>query len=109
MIYGFKTDGLYLPEDFKTEDDGSGNIIFSKDSNGKYILKDGVVSRANTDVEPGFWKFADTDDANEGVIDDNDRQVIGNAAPKLYGGLNNTFVYKNFDLSVFVNYSYEQC
>lgn len=35
-----------------------------------------------------------------------DKTVIGNASPKFYGGLNNTFTYKNFDLSIFVTFSY---
>ncbi len=106
LMYGFKTVGLYQTSDFVTEDDGTGNIVFAKDANGKFILKDGVPRRASGAVEPGFWKFEDTDDENVGVIDDNDRQVIGNATPIFHGGLNNTFIYKNFDLSLFMNFSY---
>lgn len=105
LMYGFKTIGLYQTDDFVTEDDGTGNMVF-KMNGGKYVLKEGVASRANVDVKPGYWKFADTDDANKGVIDDNDRQVIGNATPIFHGGFNNTFVYKNFDLSLFMNFSY---
>lgn len=37
---------------------------------------------------------------NDGVIDDNDRTVIGNAQPDFTYGLTNTFTYKNFDLTV---------
>lgn len=40
------------------------------------------------------------------VIDENDQTVIGNANPTFYGGLNNSFTYKNFDLSVFFTFSY---
>lgn len=105
LIYGFKTTGLYQTDDFVTEDDGTGNMVF-KMNGGKYVLKDGVVNRANGDVKPGYWKFVDTDDANKGIIDDNDRQVIGNATPLFYGGLNNSFTYKDFDLSFFMNFSY---
>jgi TonB-dependent starch-binding outer membrane protein SusC len=105
LIYGFKTLGLYQTDDFVTETDEFGKSVFKMDGN-KYILKDGVVSRSNVDVKPGYWKFADTDDENVGVIDDNDRQVIGNATPIFHGGFNNTFVYKSFDLSVFMNFSY---
>lgn len=104
-MYGFKTDGLYQVSDFETELDGSGNTVFKLDNN-KFILREGVVKRANVDVQPGFWKYADTDDINKGEIDDNDRQVIGDASPIFHGGLNNTFTYKAFDLSVFMNFSY---
>ncbi len=105
LMYGFKTEGLYQVDDFVTEIDGSGNRVFKFDDNGKYILKEGVVKRTG-DVEPGFWKFADTDHENVGVVDDNDKQIIGNATPLFYGGFNNTFIYKQFDLSVYMNFSY---
>jgi hypothetical protein len=43
----------------------------------------------------------------DGVITaDYDRTVIGDANPKFTGGWNNQFSYKNFDLSVFVNFVY---
>ena len=51
-----------------------------------------------------MWKFADTD--GNKVIDENDQTVIGEANPKFFGGLNNTFTYKNFDLSIFFTFSY---
>ncbi len=101
QMYGYKTVGLYQVDDFELNADGS----FQFDDNGKYILKEGVVGRTNVDVEPGYWKFAEAEGAVDGTIDDNDRQVIGDANPLFYGGLNNTFVYKNFDLSVFMNFS----
>ncbi len=106
LMYGFKTLGLYQTDDFVTETDATGKKVFKMNSKGKYILKDGVVKRANVDVEPGFWKFEDVHDTKEGIVDDNDRQVIGDANPIFYGGLNNTFVYKHFDLSIFMNFSY---
>jgi len=38
----------------------------------------------------------------DGVIDEADRTIIGNANPDFTWGLTNTFSYKNFDLSIFV-------
>ena len=55
-------------------------------------------------VQPGMWKFANTD--GNDVIDENDMTVIGNANPVFYGGLSNTFKYKNFDLTAFFTFSY---
>ena len=49
---------------------------------------------------------ANTDANGTPLITEDDKQVIGNANPKFYGGLNNTFSYKNFDLSVFFTFSY---
>lgn len=42
----------------------------------------------------------------DGIIDDNDKKVIGNVNPKVYGGFTNNFRYKYFDLSVFVDFAY---
>lgn len=39
--------------------------------------------------------------APDGIVDINDRAIIGNAAPKFIYGITNTFSYKIFDLSVF--------
>ena len=42
----------------------------------------------------------------DGEITEDDKTVIGNASPKFYGGINNNFTWKNFDLSIFLTYSY---
>jgi TonB-linked SusC/RagA family outer membrane protein len=46
------------------------------------------------------------DTNNDGVIDDNDRQVLGNATPKVYFGLNNFFTYKGFTINFLFNASF---
>lgn len=69
-----------------------------------YTLKDGIPGRSDSEVQPGSWKFADIN--NDGIVDDNDRTVIGNANPDFYGGITNNFTYKGFDLSVFFTFSY---
>jgi TonB-dependent starch-binding outer membrane protein SusC len=40
---------------------------------------------------------------NDGVIDDADRMILGNAQPDFYLGIINTFTYKQFSLNVIVN------
>jgi TonB-dependent starch-binding outer membrane protein SusC len=35
-----------------------------------------------------------------------DRRVMGNSLPNYFGGLNNTFSYKGFDLNIFFQYEY---
>lgn len=40
---------------------------------------------------------------NDGVIDDQDRQITGNAQPDYYLGIINNFTYKQFTLNVIVN------
>ncbi len=43
------------------------------------------------------------DTNNDGVIDENDRQVLGNAIPKVFWGITNFFTYKRFTLSMTFN------
>src|SRR5690606_38558504 len=53
-------------------------------------------------VRAGDGKYEDVN--GDGNIDINDRQIEGSSNPAFYGGWNNTFRYRNFDLSVFLNY-----
>lgn len=92
-MYGWKTEGLYQVSDFNFDP-----------ATQKYTLKDGIAQLGNVPAQPGYWKFANVDDSNN-VIDDNDRTIIGDANPYLYGGMNNTFTYRNFDFSVFFTFS----
>ena len=50
------------------------------------------------DSRPGDVKFADVN--NDGVINANDRTLIGNNQPDFIYGINNTLTYGGFDLSV---------
>jgi TonB-linked SusC/RagA family outer membrane protein len=52
---------------------------------------------------PGDIKFADLN--HDGVINSSDQTILGNANPKYYGGLTNTFSYKGFDLTVFFQFN----
>lgn len=93
QFYGFETEGLYQVSDFNYNE-----------RTRTYTLKEGVPCQGNAaTVRPGMWKFRDRD--GNGVIDENDKAVIGNASPKIYGGLTNNFFYRNFDLSVFLTFS----
>lgn len=92
QFYGYVTEGLYQVSDFDYDA-----------ATKTYTLKEGIAAHRK-DVQPGDWKFKNQD--GNGVIDANDMTVIGNASPKFYGGLNNNFTYKGFDLSVFFTFSY---
>lgn len=95
QMYGYITDGLYQVSDFNY--DAATNT---------YTLKDGVPYLGDKqNVQPGMWKFKNLDGSEDNLITENDKAVIGHAYPKLYGGINNTFTYKNFDLSIFLTYS----
>jgi iron complex outermembrane receptor protein len=50
--------------------------------------------------DDGNYLYRDVN--NDGVIDNLDRQVIGNGYPNLELGINNSFTYRNFDLNFFL-------
>jgi len=51
--------------------------------------------------EPLFAEVADAEGNFNGMIDDNDRQIVGDPNPDFTFGMTNTFSYKNFDVNVF--------
>ena len=93
LMYGFVTDGFYKIDEFNY------NSITQT-----YTIKPGIaVNGVYGAPQPGSLKWKDLN--GDGVITaDGDRQVIGNANADFTGGWTNQFTYKNFDLSVFVNF-----
>ena len=89
-FYGYVTDGIY-----KDYEDliNSPKPTWSTPADGNYV-------RSQT-VYVGDIKFKDLN--GDGVIDENDRTDLGSPFPKMTFGWSNTFTYKNFDLSIFVN------
>jgi TonB-linked SusC/RagA family outer membrane protein len=49
------------------------------------------------------WYNADGND----IIDERDRIIIGNPHPKFRGGMNNQFIFKNFDLNISTSFAYD--
>ena len=58
------------------------------------------ASKQDPGAKPGDLKFADTN--GDGKITADDRVIQGQTTPKWTGGITNTFHYKNFNLSVFI-------
>ena len=99
QFFGLIYDGIYTTDDFVQNADGG------------YTLKDGIpyLKGSNREnVKPGDAKYKPTagevDSDGNPVWGTNDRTVIGNAAPDFIGGWNNTFTYKGFDLTIFMNF-----
>jgi TonB-dependent starch-binding outer membrane protein SusC len=91
-IWGLVSDGYYTLSDFNYE-------------NGVYTLREGVANNQPVTAlapQPGVIKYRDLN--GDGIVNDQDRTAIGNANPDYFGGFNNQITYKNFDMSVFVNF-----
>lgn len=92
MIYGYVYEGTYKYEDF----DLSGNT---------YTLKNNIPhysSESNT--QPGYPKYKDVN--GDGVINSDDRTIIGRGAPIHTGGFTNNLEFYGFDLNIFFQWSY---
>lgn len=82
-FYGWRADGIYQT-----------NEAIQNDPN---ITND--PRRTGGLIQPGDVRFIDLND--DGLIDESDREVIGNPHPKVVYGLNAELGYGNFDLSLF--------
>ncbi|MGQ0738048.1 MAG: SusC/RagA family TonB-linked outer membrane protein [Bacteroidota bacterium] len=93
QMYGFVTDGFYKIDDFTYNP-----------ATGVYTIKPGIAANGVYGAaQPGSLKWKDLN--GDGVITaDGDRTIVGNANPDFTGGWTNQVTYKNFDLSVFVNF-----
>ncbi|MBX3255518.1 MAG: TonB-dependent receptor [Chitinophagaceae bacterium] len=83
VFYGWKTDGLY-----QTQDD------IDKDAN---IANDS--RRTDGLIRPGDVRFIDLN--NDGIINEDDRTILGSPHPKVVYGFNANLEYKGFDLTLF--------
>lgn len=73
----------------------------------KYLgtWKEGEIPESlQTTYKPGDPKIEDLDD--NGIINSQDGQILGNAEPKFFGGFGNDITYKRFTLSLFFDFSY---
>lgn len=91
--------------------DDIGNGLFIGQS--RYVvfdlIQDGVWQEGENpagidpSAKPGYIKFRDIN--KDGRIDANDRSILGSRLPDWTGGITNTFHYKDFHLSVFIQTS----
>ena len=90
LFYGYQVEGL-----FRTTDDINGAPVqFGRP------FEDALFSTTWL----GDVKFKDVN--GDGVVNSDDRTVIGNPHPDFTYGFQNSFTYKDFDLSIFLQGSY---
>jgi TonB-linked SusC/RagA family outer membrane protein len=82
-FYGYKTDGIIQ------------------------TLADGIKAGLTGDMaKPGEYKYVDLN--KDGVVDDNDRTILGSPNPKFTGSLSLNVSWKKFDFSIFFNGAFGQ-
>ena len=87
VFYGYKTNGVY-------------STAGQADADGKFIEKD------NGDkVYFGGGDMNFTDLTPDKAINENDRTIIGDPNPDIYGNIHTTFSWKNLTLTAMFNYS----
>ena len=96
-LYGYIYEGTYKYDDFNQTTNSDGSI--------SYKLKDGIP-RISDSVQPGDPRYKKLSNDGTNKITDDDRTIIGNGQPKHTGGFTNNFVYKNWDLNIFLQWSY---
>ncbi|MFI3305667.1 MAG: TonB-dependent receptor [Rikenellaceae bacterium] len=84
QFYGYKYNGVYTSQ--------------------QQIVDSGITSFFGNALNPGAPIYEDTND--DGVISEDDRQVLGTASPKFQGGFINSFKYKNVTMKVSFDFSY---
>jgi len=87
VFYGYKTDGVYATQ---ADADRDGYYQVNERDEREYF-------------GAGDTRFIDRD--QNGVIDENDRFVIGDPNPDLYGNIYTRLNYKNWSLNAVVRYS----
>lgn len=83
-FYGWKFDGVY-----------------ARDEDNVHGVTNGALGPEFKGGDP-IWHDLNGD----GIINQDDRQIIGVAEPKFFGGISNDFAYRNFSLNVFFQFSY---
>ncbi|AHW58960.1 TonB-linked outer membrane protein, SusC/RagA family [Draconibacterium orientale] len=85
-FYGWRVDGIFQNQ---SEIDALNANVDPENNSGYY---------QSASTQPGDYKYKDLND--DGWIDDQDREIIGDGYPTLNFGLNLILAYKNWDLNL---------
>ncbi|MDZ7742192.1 MAG: TonB-dependent receptor [Bacteroidota bacterium] len=99
---------LYVNNDTYKLKIGDWSVIREGEEMGSFygLVSDGIWQLDEADeaavynAGPGDFKYLDLN--HDGLINDEDKKIIGHALPDFTWGLNNDFSFKNFSLSIFI-------
>lgn len=90
-FYGYQFEGI-----FQSDEEASSSPVFSGQQD--------TPANALTKARAGDRKYRDV--SGDGLINEQDRTIIGNALPDFTWGLNNNLSFMNFNLSFFIQGSH---
>jgi hypothetical protein len=103
VFWGYKTDGLFRPQDLETiEENGKQrdvwtNLPYRIDANGRRVY-------AQNNAKPGDQRFVDVN--GDTLLNADDKVIIGDPNPDFTFGFTLNLEYKGFDLNCFLQGSY---
>ena len=96
-FYGWQTDGVFA------SDAEASTASTAPGTNGYLLYPTGIAEDPYRNFQSGDVRFIDQN--GDGVIDDNDKVVIGNPNPDIYGNIFTSLTWKNLRLDVNFKYS----
>ncbi len=96
-FYGWKTNGVFA------SDAEASQATNAPGTNGYLKYPTGIADDPYRNFQAGDVRFVDQN--GDGVIDDNDKVVIGNPNPDIYGNIFTALTWKNLRLDVNFKYS----
>ena len=93
VFFGYQTEGVFATTEEAYNEDKGDWVLYTED----------VYTGVKTPFEAGDVKFVDQN--KDGKINLEDRVIIGNPNPDIYGNINTNLNYKNFSLNATFNYS----
>ncbi|WP_372932652.1 TonB-dependent receptor [Mariniphaga sediminis] len=104
IISGFLGGGLGIGNTTIIKEGEKLGAFYGLRSDGVWSTSDDLnaYTQFGQPVKPGDLKLIDTNDDDDVTAED--REIIGYAQPKFFGGLNNSLTYGGWDLSFFIQY-----
>jgi tonB-linked outer membrane protein, susC/ragA family len=78
------------------------NVIYTKRFGGIWQSDEAEIAKIYN-AKPGDYKIIDRNRNN--IIDDDDRDFVGQTTPQFFGSFSNTFKSHGFDLTIFLTYA----
>lgn len=100
--YGLVFKGVYARDADAVVHDKDGNVIYELNGTTPRLMH--IGSETGNVYKGGDAIYEDFN--HDGIINDQDKVRIGDANPKFFGGINNTFAYKNWSVRCFIQYQY---